>query len=195
MNTRLFRPARVATVAALGLLLAAAASAHTTQAPELRQVGRTAIVYRGPDIDVALSYRFAKANPDSKWLFLDVEMTSAGDPIELHRSAVAVRTPDGTIVPLASQGAFNAAYPQLAASVARATVTGEPIGYLLPHRTERLGFFTLPGDGLVFPSVWLDWERNLVGRLYFQVPGGVRPGTYALLISLPEGTVEIPFVV
>jgi hypothetical protein len=195
MNTHLSRLARVVTGATFGLLLAAAASAHTTQVPELRQVGRTAIVYRGPEVDVALSYRFARANPGAKWLFLDVEMTSAGDPIEIRRDAVAVRTPDGTIVPLASQGAFNAAYPQLAASVARANLTREPLGLLIPHRTDRLGFFTLPGGGLVFPSVWLDWERNLVGRLYFQVPGGVLPGSYTLLINLPEDTVEIPFVV
>ena len=185
-------------LAALGLSLLcdAAAWAHTPAVPleTRKQVGATAIVYQGPQVDVALSYRYAKHNPSGTWLMLDTAMTAAA-PIEIARAAIAVRTPDGAVAPLATQPQFGTAFPSLVSAIARADVAREPLGYLVPHKANLMNLFAEPGRRVVFDSVWLDQWHSTYGRLYFQLPGGVRKGDYALLITMPESRVTIPFTI
>ncbi len=194
MNRNLLRLFGVAAAAASGLLLVAVAAANTTPTAELRQVGATAIVYKGPQVDAALSYRFAKLNPSGNWLLLDTAMTAIA-PVELPRTAISVRTPDGEVVPLASPEAFNKGYRELNATIARANVAREPLGYLIPHRYRRLEFFPERRLGLMFPVAWLDEWHTTYGRLFFQLPDGVQKGNYELLINLKEGQVAIPFTI
>lgn len=194
MNRNLSRLFGVAAAAASGLLFSAVAGANTNPTADLRQVGATAIVYKGPQVDVALSYRFAKLNPSGNWLLLDTAMT-ANAPVELPRTAISVRTPSGEIVPLASPEAFNNGYRELNATIARANVAREPMGYLIPHRYRRLGFFAERRQRLMFPSAWLDEWHTTYGRLFFQLPDGVQKGNYELLFNLKEGRVAIPFTI
>ncbi len=195
MKSFLVRYSWLLAAVALSLVCDASVWAHTTVDPveSTKQVGATAIVYKGPQVNVALSYRFAKNNPEGDWLLLDTVMTAAAAPVEVPRSAISLRMPDGRIVPLASQQEFAKAYPALASSVTRAGAMREPMGYLLPQRARRMDFFSEPGRHLAFESVWLDDWHNSYGPLYFQLPGGMRRGEYALLIELPESDVAIPF--
>lgn len=194
MNRNLLRLFGVAAAAVSGLLFGAVAAANTAPTAEFRQVGATAIVYKGPQVDVALSYRFARLNPSGNWLLLDTAMT-ANAPIELPRTAISVRTPSGEIVPLASPEAFNNGYLDLNATIARANVAREPMGYLIPRRGRRLDFFPERRLGLMFPSAWLDEWHTTYGRLFFQIPDGVRKGNYELLFNFKEGQVAIPFTI
>ncbi len=182
-------------VAGLSLLCDAAVWAATAPDPQLTNVGATAVVYKGPQVDVALSYRFAKLYPTGRWLLLDTAMTAATDPIEIPRAAVSLRTPDGAIIPLATQKQFGDDYPRLASTIARANATREPMSYLTPQRYRRIGYFAERGHGLAWPSVWLDQRHNAFGRLFFQLPDGIRKGNYELLITLPKSEVAIPFTI
>ncbi|MDD5563073.1 MAG: hypothetical protein PHQ91_05130 [Thermoanaerobaculaceae bacterium] len=195
MTRKLFGFSVLGAVAGLSLVCDAAVWATTAPAPEIRQVGATAVVYKGPQVDVALSYRFAKQNPTGRWLLLDTAMTAATQPIELSRTLIALRTPDGAVVPLATQQEFGNDYPQLAGTIARANATREPMSYLTPHRFRRIGYFAERGHGLSFPSTWLDQWHNNFGRLFFLLPDGVQKGSYELLIDLPKGRVAIPFTI
>jgi hypothetical protein len=186
------RHAAVAAVG-LGLLLPAAAFARTRDLPEIRQVGRTAVVYKGPQIELALSYRYAAGHPEGQWLLLDTSMTATGDPVEVRRDAIALRTPGGGVVPLASQEAFASDYSMLAPAIASANVSREPMNYLLPLRYQFISFFSRPGQHLVFTSIWLDDWHTAFGRLFFKLPGAVSRGSYELLIDVPGGQVAIPF--
>ncbi len=177
------------------MLAASAAMADVQPGQELNQVGATAIVYKGPQVDVVLSYRFAKLNPEGGWLLLDTAMTAAKGPVEVPRTAFSVRTPSGAIVPLATQRDVAEDYAKLASPIARANAIREPMGYLIPQRPRRLRYFAERRPGLVFSSEWLDEWHNSFGRLFFQIPGGVQKGAYELLISLPEGSVSIPFTI
>jgi hypothetical protein len=194
MNRNLLRLFGVAAAAASSILFGAVAVANTTPTADLRQVGATAIVYKGPQVDVALSYRFAKLNPGGNWLLLDTAMTAIA-PVELPRTAISVRTPGGGVIPLASHEAFSNAYRELGAAILRANATREPMGYLIPRRPRRLGFFAERRLGLVWPSAWLDDWHTTYGRLFFQLPDGVQKGNYELLINLKEGQVAIPFTI
>ncbi len=195
MRTERFQLGASAVAAGLAALLAVAARADTRLIPETRQVGATAIVYHGPTLNVALSYRFPKLNPSGEWLMLDTAMTATSDPVEVPRTAIAVRTPTGAVVPLASQRAFGLAYAKLASAIHRANVTREPLAYLVPHRPGRLDYFATPGRGLAFESAWLDDWHSSYGRLYFRLPQGVQKGSYELLINLPHAEVSIPFTI
>ena len=195
MNTKRLHHEVVVAAAGFSLLLGAVAWAGTTPVPELTTVAPAAVVYRGPQVDVALSYRFAKANPTGNWLLLDTVMTSSSAPIEVPRGAFAVRTPTGEVVPLASEDAFSAEYGQLAPTIARANLSREPMGYLIRQRFRPIRFFAQSGHGLVFPTVWLDQWHNALGRLFFRLPDGVQKGRYDLLINLPESHVVIPFTI
>ncbi len=197
MNNLICRNSWLLAAVALGLVCDAAVWADTAPEPlaTVKQVGATAVVYKGPDVNLALSYRFPENNPEGKWLLLQTVMTASAAPVEVPRSAISLRTPDGRVVPLATQVAFGEAYPELASSVMRASVFREPLGYLIPERSRRMDFFSVPGRHLAFDSVWLDQWHNSYGPLYFELPGGLHRGDYALLIDLPNGTVTVPFTI
>ena len=193
MRRRRFASFITLLLVALALGIGQRAEARSKPTERLRQAGKTALVYRGPALDLALSYRYAKANLGKRWLFLDVAMTSPDGSVEVARNHVAVVTPDGQIVPLASQRQFADAYSTLIPSIAGANVAAEPLGYLTPHRPRWLGLFSAPGRTVVFPSVWVDEWHTIYGRLYFDLPDKVVPGQYALLITLKQGEVRVPF--
>jgi hypothetical protein len=194
MTTNVLRRAGVL-AAALVTLLGTAAVADTGSASELTQVGATAVLYRGPQIRVVVSDRYARYNPHGNWLFLDTAMTATKEPIEIPRAAITVHTPSGEVVPLATQAEFERHYPKLAPAVMQANVAREPLGYLIPERYRPLRLFAPHGIGIVWDSAWLDEFHNSYGRLYFHLPDGVQKGRYELLIHLPKNEVVIPFTV
>jgi hypothetical protein len=183
---------RVAAAAAL-LLVPAIGWADASPVSEVKQVGATAVLYRGPQVKVAISYRSPRLNPALDWLMLDAAMTATLGPIEIPRNAVSVRTPDGQVVPLAPYRAYSTDYPQLAPAILQDNAIRDPLGYLPPQRFRRLDYFPPRGVGLAWDSVWLDNWHNNYGRLFFQLPGPVQKGNYELLIHLSESQVVIPF--
>jgi hypothetical protein len=182
-------------VALGGALLGSTAAATGPGTAEIRQVGATAVVYRGPVVNVVLSYRFSKLNPQGAWLVLDTVMTATSEPLEVPRTAIAVRTPAGEVVPLASQKQFADAYVELGAIILRANATREPMAYLPPHRYRPLRLFSEVGHSLTYSSVWLDEWHNELGHLYFHLPSGIQHGNYELLFALKNGEVLIPFTI
>jgi len=193
MNKNLLRPAFQVAAAAALLLVPAVGWADASPVSQVKQVGETAVLYSGPQVDIAISYRSPKLNPGLNWLMLDAAMTAAKNPIEIPRTAVAVRTPDGQVVPLASYRAYSTDYDRLAPAILQDNAIREPLGYLPPQRFRRLDYFPVRGLGLAWDSVWLDVWHNNYGRLFFQLPGPIQKGTYELLIHLSESQVAIPF--
>lgn len=178
------------------LLLAATActTATPTATPGIDRMGSTILRYKGPEVDAVLSYRFANLNLGTDWLFLDVAISANGRAsVEIKRSKIAVRTPSGEVVPLATQQEFGEAYAQLSSMLARADVAAEPLDYFPARRQMGLDFLTVPGAGLALESVWVNDQQVAIGRLAFFLPGEVQPGPYELRIDLPESKVRIPF--
>jgi hypothetical protein len=179
---------------ALLVAVSACTTATPTATPGVEQVGGTVLRYKGPEIDAVLSYRFANLNLGTDWLFLDVAISANGrTSVEVKRSKIALRTPSGEVVPLATQQEFNEAYAQLASALARAEVAAEPLDYFPSRRQMGLDFLVAPGAGLALESVWVNDQQVAVGRLAFFLPGEVQQGPYELRIDLPESKVRIPF--
>ncbi len=193
MGTNLLRGTGVA-VAVLGALFGTAAWAET-RASQVSDAGTTIAVYQGPRIQVAVSDRYARYYPGGQWLLLDTEMSATGGPISIPRSAFAVRTPGGEVIPLATQQEFERGYPELVSPIWQANFFKERLGYFLPERPRELHLFRLHGVGWVWPAAVLDPFHNCYGRLFFHIPNGVQKGRYELLIRLPKNEVVIPFTV
>lgn len=184
----------IAGSAAVLAVLSACSSAVPTGTPDVERAGATVLLYKGPEVEAALGYRFAASNLGADWLMLDLAATATHETVEVKRERISLRTPQGETVPLATQQEFGQAYGLLRADIQRANVAADPLDYFPRGRVPcTLGFFTVPGEGLAFPSVWLDDRRVCVGRLYFAVPGGVQDGTYTLAIDLEESQLRIPF--
>src|SRR4030042_2282703 len=147
---------------AMGIVLALAlttnlawSTATPPAAPGVERIGGTILHYRGPELDVVLSYRFANSNPGEDWLFLDVGITAeTRNSVEVKRERIAIRTPSDDILPLATQQQFGAAYPKLAAVLARADLASEPLDYYPSRRPKGLDLLVPPGSGIAFESVW-----------------------------------------
>lgn len=179
-------------------LLAAATTSCTTAAPSaspvVERLGSTTLHYKGPRLDVAVSYRFADLDLGANWLFLDVAVSGQGrTAVEVKRDAIFVGTPDGTTVPLATQKAFGEAYAGLAGTLARANVAREPLDYYPGRRPQGLDFLAAPGSGVTLLSAWVNDLNVAFGRLAFHIPGGVQAGPYELQIDVPGDAARIPF--
>jgi hypothetical protein len=181
-------------VAALAALFGTTARAET-RTSHGADAGATIAVYKGPRIQVAISDRYARYYPGGQWLLLDIEMSATGGPISISRSEIAVRTPGGEVIPLATQQEFERGYPELVSPIRQANFFKEGLGYFLPEHPRELHLFRLHGVGWVCPSAVLDPFHNCYGRLFFHLPNGVQKGRYELLIRLPKNEVVIPFTV
>ncbi len=193
LSTHSLRRWTVALVAVVALLPGSALRAEARSVDRVEQAGRTAVVYSGPQLQIAVSYKFFELNPEGNWLLLDATMAATRGPLVIPRSALALRTPDGRVVPLASPHQYFEAYPRLAWSITKDNATREPLGLLIARGYRPLRYFPQRGFGLAFDAEWVDHWHNNYGRLFFEVPGGVHRGTYALLINLPERQVVVPF--
>ena len=184
---------RGAGLVAISLGALAAPSGAAVLAVGASDPGAATVTYRGPRIQVAISDRYARYHPGGPWLLLDAEMGATGGVISIPRRAIAVRTPSGEVVPLATQREFEAGYPQLASAIVLANFHRTRLDYFLPECPRQMDLFRLHGVGWVLPSLVLDPFHNSYGRLYFHLPNGVQRGRYELLIGVPKGEAVIPF--
>jgi hypothetical protein len=182
-------------VAAVALLLATGCStAVPTETPGVERAGATVLHFKGAEVNVVLSYRFANQNLGIDWLFLDVAVTgNTRDSVELKREKVSLVIPSGQLIPLPEQVEFAEAYRDLRSLDMRASVAADPLDYYVGRAPCALQFLVAPGSALSLQSVWVNDQRLCAGRLYFPVPGGVQAGHYELRIDLPETHVRIPF--
>lgn len=188
---------RIVTMLGAALALATIVGCSTatpTETPGVDRIGGTQLRYRGPELEITLSYGFANANLGEDWLFVDTAITGTGrESVEIKRQKVAIRTPSGEIVPLAPQQDFGEAYPKLAAALARANIAYQPIGNYPERRQTGLDFQVVPGTGIALESVWVNDLSVATGRLLFDLPTGTQAGPYELRIDLEETKIRIPF--
>ncbi len=179
-------------VAAIGFV--GCSSAEPTDDPGVERVGKYLLMHKGPQSEVVVGYRFAQQSLGSDWLVLEMAMTSPPNQTAvMKRENVAVKTPAGETVLLATQREFNEAYGTLQSRLRAADVVRDPMNYWPPRKSEcAIRFFTTPGTGVSFDEVTVNDFRACEGRLLFNIPGGVQAGRYILTIGLDTSEVEIP---
>jgi hypothetical protein len=143
-----------------------------------------------------IGYRLANLSIGEEWMLLEFGTTVRdGVPAyTLKRDALSLETPDGATIPLASNMDYRKA--NLAALQSRERVQRDSINYFPPsaHQACRLGFFSeLDDRAMAWDQVELNSQRGCVGRLFFQVPGGIKYGQYWLNVKFEQTLVRVPF--
>jgi hypothetical protein len=159
-----------------------------------RDRGRATVEYRTDDIHIVASYNYSQRNHDSRWIMIQTGISTTSST-SIPRSAIAIRTPDGRDVPLATQREFGADPTRIHALLqnARAVVHDVTSYFVQRDRVEDMRLFRLPFDDVVHNSFVVDRDRVAVGPLFFASPTGAwERGTYALVVQHPEGTASLP---
>jgi hypothetical protein len=143
-----------------------------------------------------LGYKLANLSVGEPWLLLEfgICLRDGVPDYDLSRDALSLELPDGKTISLASVKEYRAA--NLSALEAREKVQRDSINYFPnnAHQACRIGFFAeLDQRAMAWDKVDLTDQRACVGRLFFQVPGGVSYGQHWLNVKFAKSTVRVPF--
>jgi hypothetical protein len=149
---------------------------------------------------VTLGYRLANDSQGQEWMYLQAGVTlrKPTKDWDMPRTSFSLKTPDGKIIPLATQKEYQAALG-LRALNERAKVVNDPMNYfpLDANRGCPLQFFAdlggARGGGLSYDVVGLSYNRACLGRLFFNIPGGIQEGQHWLIVKFPTSEVQVPF--
>lgn len=143
-----------------------------------------------------LGYKLANNSIGENWMLLEFGTTvlDKSPNYTLKREALSLETPDGTTLPLPSVEDYRKA--NLQALEQREKVMSDSINYfpVTASRACRIGFFAeLSQRALPWDQVELSNNRACVGRLFFNVPGGIKYGQYWLNVKFENSVVRVPF--
>jgi hypothetical protein len=145
---------------------------------------------------VILGYRLVQFSVGEKWMLLEVGMT-VRDGVKdytLKRDAISLETPDGKTIPMASMEEFRKGDTRALES--REKVQRDSINYFPPSasRACRIGFFSqMDSRAMAWDQVDLSDTRACLGRVYFEIPGGITYGQHWLNVKFRDSLIRVPF--
>lgn len=145
---------------------------------------------------VTLGYRTANASVGQEWMLLDIGLTvrKGTDTFVLKRDALSLQTPDGKTLPLATQKEYRTA--DLRGMQTMANHSRDTISYFPGDVARRcaVSFFSDPDTrNLSYDQVELNSQTGCLGRIYFNVPGGIKTGQHWLKVKFAQSEVQVPF--
>jgi hypothetical protein len=148
---------------------------------------------------VVLGYETANYAVGKEWVLFDVGMTvqRGVKGQKITRDQIKLVTPDEKVISLPTQEEFMKARGEVAAMSQQDNMMHQSINYFPPGADQpcALRFFADPaqmGRGLAYDEVELNSQRACVGRLYFQIPGGLQLGNYNLDVQFANSIVRVP---
>ncbi|HQQ76301.1 MAG TPA: hypothetical protein PLB01_03020 [Thermoanaerobaculia bacterium] len=178
------------------LFLAAPGAADVDGGPNVTRLGKTVMRWRDDSVQIVVGYRHAQAHLDRKWILLDIGLTVwSGKPVEIYREDVWLVMPDGRRLPMPSQRRMAEGIPDLRRMLNEAKVQRDPLNGYFPGavREERLGFFAIPGEDIVFDKVAVNSRTLASGDVYFESPNATwAPGIYTLVVENRDVHVRLP---
>jgi hypothetical protein len=144
-----------------------------------------------------IGYQVAQRSIGQQWMLLEFGTTLRdGVPsYRMKRDALSLTTPDNKTVPLASVEEYRASGDVRALEL-REKAQRDSINYFPPSASQpcRIGFFAQLGSpAMPYDVVDLTHLRACVGRLFFNVPGGIALGQYWLNVQFEKSLVRVPF--
>lgn len=184
-------------LAGLAILgLAAPGAADVEGGKNVTRLGKTVMRWRDDSVQVVVGYRHAQAHLDRKWILLDTGLTVwRGKPVEVFREDVWLVMPDGRRLPMPSQRRMAEGIPDLRRMLNEAKVQRDPLNGYFPGamHEERLGFFAVPGEDIVFDKVAVNSRTLASGDVFFESPNAAwEPGIYTLVIENRDVHVRLP---
>lgn len=184
-------------LALVALAVEVAAGAQSRREPELpniRSLGRAAVEYQDPNVQVVAAYYHSQRAHDGPWLLIELGFNSR-KALTLRRDRIELTTPDGEVVPLSGQRRWAADPSRARLLMLQARATRHPISSYFSQIAvvSRLRFFTrLDDGGTVVDEVSLGGE-TLIGDLLFEsFTGAWSRGTHVLAIGHEVGVARLP---
>ena len=172
------------------------AAAGDLEGPNVKRLGRTVMRWRDDAVQIVVSYRHAHAHLDKKWILLDTYLIATSNkPGEVWREDESLATPDGRRLNMPSQKRMAEGLPDLRRMLQEAKVSRDPLDSYFPSalRQERLGFFAIPGEDIVFDKVTVNYQTAACGDIYFEsATDRFDPGIYTLVIENRDVHVRLP---
>ena len=145
---------------------------------------------------VIIGYQVANRSIGDEWMMLDLGTTVRDNTPEytLKREHLSVDTPSGKTIPLATTEEYRTA--NLRAIEQRARVQRDSINYFPPMAVQacRIGFFAdITSPAMAWDEVAVSNRRGCMGRLFFQIPGGIVHGQYFLNVKFEKSLIRVPF--
>ena len=159
-----------------------------------RQRGRAAVEYRDADAHIVAAYYYSQRSHESRWLMIEAGVSTT-ESVTVERSAIALRTPEGREIPLATQRRVGEDVARIEQLLQNARVLSHNVAsyFAQRDRIESMDLFTLPFGPVVHDSFVVDRNRVAVGPLFFEAPTGAwEKGTYALIVRHSKGTAALP---
>ena len=177
------------------LLVPDSSSAQTSREmfPRTSDLGRAVIEYEDDAIQVVAAYNYSQRNHDSRWLLIEVGVTTR-DAMRFRSEDITLVTPEGRTVPVASQRAFTKDLERTRLVRRNASTTRHLSGrigsYFRGRRSEYFQWFVVtPFEGIVTDFFDTDVHRTAWGDLYFASPTGAwTDGTHSLVVQGPHET-------
>lgn len=156
--------------------------------------GKAVVEYRDKAAHVVAAYNYSQSNHDSRWIVIQAALSTSKEST-VHRSDVALRTPAGREVPLASQTRIGEDVKRVEQLLQNANVQSHDVASYFNQRDllEDMQLYRLPFGPVVHNEFIVDRDHVATGPLFFEAPTGAwERGRYALIVRLKTGTVEMP---
>jgi hypothetical protein len=161
-----------------------------------RKVGNAAVEYRDKAIHIVAAYYHSQRNHDSRWLLIESALSTT-DNVVIKREHIALRTPQGREIALATQRRVGEDVKSVEQLLQNARVQTHPVASYFNQRDfiEDMKLFRLPFGPVVHDEFVADRNHVATGPLFFESPTGAwEKGIYTLIVRHPKGAAEMPIV-
>lgn len=143
-----------------------------------------------------IGYQVANRSIGDPYMMLDLGVTVRDKTPEfkLKRDALTLDTPDKQGIPLMSHEQYIKG--DMRAIEMRAKVQRDSINYFptMANQACRIGFFAEPNSpAMSWDEVSVTNRRACLGRLFFEIPGGIVHGQYFLNVKFEQTLIRVPF--
>ena len=179
---------------AVALPLAPAISAQRDFSSANRERGHAAVEYSDKDIHIVAAYYHSQRNHDSGWIVIDAALSTT-KRTRFRRDAIALQTPAGREIPLATQVRVGEDTTTVETLLRHARAQSHDVLSYFPQRDQidPMKLFTFPFNGVVMSEFVVDRNEVANGPLFFESPTGAwENGTYALIVRHQNGAAELP---
>ena len=138
---------------------------------------------------VILGYRLVNLSVGEKWMLLEVGMTvrDGVDDYTLKRDAISLETPDGKTIPWRRWRSSGRATRGRWSLGRRCNAIPSTTSRRARSRACRIGFFSqMDSRAMAWDQVDLSYQRACLGRLYFEIPGGITYGQHWLNVKFKD---------
>jgi hypothetical protein len=182
----------IATVLLLGNVSLAAAQEDGVF-PNTKRRGQAEVEYRDSEIHVAVAYVYSQRNHDSRWLLIQVALSTTRN-LTFDRKDIMLVAPGGRAVELSSQEQFAEDVNRIRTLLQNAAVTRHNVlaYFNQRNRAESMRLFA-QNSGPVLTNFVTDEHHVAVGDFYFASPtGSWEEGTHSLVIEKDGARAVLP---